>query len=301
MMSVKGLAFRVSVPLVSRFPGAAYVAADGVTWIAWRFMRGLRRRVIRNLLPACDGDVRRARAASLDVFRNIGRYYVDVASLPGRDPATLEDRYLEIDHPERLAALETDRPIVIVSAHAGNPEFAIQALVHRGRPFAALVEQLEPRDYAEALLRTRSSAGGRYYEATVAGLRGGLRELRSGSLLGLIGDRDLQGNGVCVGFLGKRVKLPRGPWEIARREGALVLPILSRRGRGPHARLFVHEAIDVSRGGDEEADICDAVQTWAKLLEKHIRADPGQWTVLEDFWGAHGCVESHRGDSRRSR
>ena len=38
-------------------------------------------------------------------------------------------------------------------------------------------------------------------------------------------------------------------------------------------------------------EIREAIERWCSILEKHLRRDPAQWTVLEDFWEVHRCGE----------
>ncbi len=280
---------RAAQPLVSRFPGAFYPLASAIAWVAWVVRRDLRHNLVRNMLPLCDGDVAKARRVSRQALRNVAQYYVDLGSLPRRDMSMFEARHLEIFHAERLQVLSEPGPLVIVSAHTGNAELAIQALTFRGRPFVALVEALEPRELADYMSRLRSSAGGTFHEATVGGIKAMVSALKQGQIAGVMGDRDIQNTGVCVSFCGRQVKLPRGPWELARRCGAPVLPVFSSRKHGDQFRIDVGELFSVGQTDDLEGDIREAAERFARSLEAHLRRDPGQWTVLEDFWKVHGC------------
>ena len=274
-------------------PGFAYWLADVAAWLAWRYRHGHRRAVRRNLLPALDGDRDATRDASLEVFKNVGRYYVDMATMKYRDLDELNTQELEIVGEERLDQFRAADRAMIVSAHIGNPEVAVQALSRRGRDFAALVEPLAERAYAQVLLDIRASGGGHYYEATISGARAALRDLRAGTVLCTLGDRDLHGTGVCIQFMDRFVRVPRGPWQIARREGALVFPMFAERVGRRGTRVTIEEPFLVPRGGELEHDICRAATRWAKLLEDAIRRAPGQWTVMEDFWRVYRCCPDH--------
>jgi KDO2-lipid IV(A) lauroyltransferase len=116
-----------------------------------------------------------------------------------------------------------------------------------------------------------------------------LAALKEGQIAGVMGDRDIQETGVCVTFCGRQVRVPRGPWELARRFDAPVLPVFSARKHGDQFRIDVGEAFHVARSGDLECDIRGAAERYVRLLEAQLRRDPGQWTVLEDFWKVHGC------------
>ncbi|NJD64827.1 MAG: lysophospholipid acyltransferase family protein [Chloroflexi bacterium] len=280
---------RATHPLASRYPGAFYRVASAAAAVAWVVRRDLRRNLVRNMLPLCDGDLAQAKRASKKAMKHAAQYYVDLASLSRRDISRFEESHLEIFHAERLEILAAQGPLVIVSAHTGNAELAIQVLTYRGRPFVALVEALEPRELAEYMLSLRSSAGGTFHEATFGGVRAMMAALKNGQIAGVMGDRDIQDTGVCVTFCGRHVKVPRGPWELARRFDAPVLPVFSARKHGDQFRIDVGEVFRVARTGDLECDIRRAAERYVRLLEAQLRRDPGQWTVLEDFWKVHGC------------
>lgn len=280
---------RITHPLASRYPVAFYRVASMAAGVAWIVRRDLRRNLVRNMLPVCNGDLLRAKRASKQAMKHVAQYYVDLATLPRRDISTFEAEHLEVFHAERLEVLLAPGPLVIVSAHTGNAELAIQALTYRGRSFVALVEALEPRELAEYMLKLRSSAGGTFHEATFGGVRALLAALKEGQIAGVMGDRDIQHTGVCVAFCGRQVKLPRGPWELARRFDAPVLPVFSARKHGDQFRIDVGEVFHVAQTEDLERDIRDAAERYVRLLEAQLRRDPGQWTVLEDFWKVHGC------------
>jgi phosphatidylinositol dimannoside acyltransferase len=280
---------RLAQPLMARFPGVAYRLASAAGWLAWTFRRDLRRRVTRNLRPLCGGDRERARREGLQAVQNVARYFVDLASLPRRDMARFEAEHLEVFHAERLEMLNEPDPVIIVSAHCGNAELAIQAIGHRGRPFVALVEAQEPPEWSAYMLGLRTANGAGFVEANSDGLRVAIRALRDGQVLGLMADRDLQGTGVCVELFGQAAKLPRGPWDLALRHNARVVPIFSSRKRRDQFRVWVGEPFTIEAENGREAAIEAAARHYAALLERHLRRDPGQWLVLEDFWRNHRC------------
>jgi lauroyl/myristoyl acyltransferase len=288
---VKALAMRVAVPLVQRTPGLGYLVAELAAAAMWVLRSSLRRQAIANLAPFV-GSPRAARRASFQAFLNVGRYYVDLALIPRRDPRTFERQHVYVETPERLPSVEQPGPVIFVSAHYGNPDQLVQFLTSRRPTFTAVVERLEPPAVHRLLERLRSSHGGEFVEADLKGTRRCLERLRAGEPVAIVGDRDLTGRGVCVTLAGRRVKLPRGPWELARRTGAPVVPVFLRRlGRSDFA-AWIGEPIPVSREGEHEEAVAAAVCRWAAVLEEQIRRDPGQWLVLEDFWEAHRCGES---------
>ncbi len=276
-------------PFIARFPQAFYRLALVAAWLAWEVRRDMRQNVIRNMLPLCDGDLRRAKREGLHVCQNVGKYWVDMISMQRREMANFERDHLTLINAEYLEAIEQPGPVVAVSAHTGNAELAVQALTYRGRGFVAMVEALDPPQWSKRVLALRSAAGGRFYEADFAGVRACMEALRDGQVLGMMGDRDIQLSGVCVTMFGRQVKVPRGPWELARRTNALVVPVFCRRIHTDNFEVDLAEPFRVAVTDAPEADIRKAAERYTLLLEAHLRRDPGQWGVLEDFWRNHAC------------
>lgn len=279
---------RLSLPVLGRlrrwaYPSAALVA-PGALWHG-----RTRSRLRRNFAPLCGGDMRRASTASARALANVAQYYVDLGSFRYRDFARLERDHLTIEHLERSAVLDRPGPRLIVAAHTAGTELALRALLPRGYAFTGLVEPVSNPRLSRFLLDWRRAAGGQFFEADLGGVRQCLAALRAGGLVTLVADRDIQGTGVCVEFFGRRVRFPRGPWDLAARTGAPVLPLLCARVRADHIRVVIGEPISVEGGRDREAAVAAAAQQWAGVLERFLAADPGQWMVMEDFWKVHGC------------
>lgn len=288
-MTPKLFMMRILRPGATRFPRLFYRVALACGWVAWHVRPTMRRRVIRNLLPLCEGDVARAKREGQRVFQYVAQYYVDLASIPRRPMERFEEDHLTLINSQHLKALERPGPVVAVSAHTGNAELAVQALMYRGRGFVALVEALSPPSISEYILNMRSAAGGRFYETDFGGVRACVEALKHGQVLGLMGDRDIQHTGVCVTLFGRAVHVPSGPWELARRTDALVMPIFCRRIHNDDFQVDIGEPFRVGAVDAPAADIRKAAEHYASLLEAHLRGDPGQWLVVEDFWDEHRC------------
>lgn len=278
-------------PVVARYPSFAYRTARVVGWLAYQTQPRVRRNVVRNLLPLCDGDLEQAKRAGKQACIYVAQYYVELLGLPRRDLQRFERENLEFVNPEHLDLLDDPGPVVAVSCHTGNAELAVQALTNHGREFVALVEAQRPPEWAAYVLKLRSAHGGSFHETDFTGIRAALQVLRAGGVLGVMGDRDIQGSGICVEFFGKHVKLPRGPWELARRTNAMVFPVFTTRIKNDRFRAAMEEPFRMVQTDDPEEDIRVAVRKFARLLETHLRADPAQWVVLEDFWKVHACDE----------
>lgn len=290
MRDARSVAFDLAGPVAGRLSLVAYPVAEFGGSAAWRLRPGLRRAVMRNLHFA---GVPRAelRDASRRAIVRAASYWVDAMSMPYRDMTTFEASNLQIEGAEHLAAFAEPGPIIIASAHTGNAELAIQALLARQRPFVALVEPLEPPEFMARMLRNRSSAGATFVPADREGLRVCIRALRDGGVAGLMADRDFAGTGICVELFGRCVRLPLGPWELARRHHARVIPMFSLRRRRDQFTVHAFEPFDVSRTSDAETDIREAASHWVRCFEAVLAPDPAQWVLLYDYLREHACAE----------
>lgn len=278
-------------PVVTRYPRVFYRVSTLTGLGMWVLTKEIRANVRRNQEVLLGQGARWSWRQGWQVCTYVSQYYVDLAQVARLNLATFEAEHLEIAGQEHLRVLDAPGPIIVTSAHMGNAEFAIQALTGRGREFVAVVERQEPPEWSKFILELRSAAGGKFYEAGYQALRACLEALDQGHVVGMMADRDIQGTGIGTVLCGRAVKLPRGPWELARRTNALVLPIFSVRKRDENFRIFVEEPFRVEQTADPEGDVRRAVERFAGLLETHLRRDPQQWTVLEDFWRVHGCGE----------
>ncbi len=279
---------RAGAAFAQRWPGAAYAVADAAAALLWAVRFRLRRTAVENLLPVV-GTRGAAFRSSFGVFRNVARYYVDLALIPKRPPASFERAHVYVENPQLLPLVDAPGPTVFVTAHFGHPDQLVQFLTTRRPDFVALVEPLQPREVSDFVNALRAAHGGTFLPLGAAAVRRCLEQLRAGGAVALVADRDLTGTGVCVELCGRRARLPRGPWELARRTGARVVPVFFwRLARGEFAARIEPEVRVASDLPLEEA-VARACQEWARLLERHLRRHPDQWLVLEPFWEVHRC------------
>jgi lauroyl/myristoyl acyltransferase len=110
-----------------------------------------------------------------------------------------------------------------------------------------------------------------------------LRVLREGGLLAAHGDRDPSGHGWSLEFFGARASFPPGPFLLAARSGALILPTFFLLDRDRRFRVVYEEPIDLGEDPGDDA-VRGAMERWLRLLERAIGARPEQWYCFYPFW-----------------
>lgn len=278
-------------------PLTALAEAAGELW--YRAAPGRAAQARRNLLRvvtalAADGRGTPAvRAAATDpaalerlvrrAFGHSARYYLEVARTPAVRPADLEQR-IHVETPDTVAdAFEPGRGVLFVGLHFGSLELPGLFLASRVGGAVAPMETIEDPDLQAWFIRTRGAMGVR-----IVGLREARRELlaalRSGTSVGLVGDRDLTGGGTLTGLFGAPAMLPLGPAMLAVEAAAPLFVVGVRRGTvGRYLGRLI--AVPVPVDGSRRERVTSLTSDLARAFEAIIADAPEQWwSVFFPIW-----------------
>jgi len=285
----KYLLFLIAIQTIGRLPlRLGYAIADLAGRLAYRLVSGNRRNVISNLRRAMGAEApeREVEAAARKVFVNVAKYYVDLVRMPHMDlDGFYKKRFRHYGFDEYLlTAVAEGKGVVLLSAHLGNPELAVQGMLPRGVKAFALTEPLQPPRLSRLVDRLRASKGNVFAPVGFAGVKQAMRTIREGGVVALMGDRDIEGPRASLPFFGEEALMPVGPIEVALRTGAPLLPCFSVRGAGGKLEAYVEERLPLERTGDMEADARAGALLFLRRLEPRIREHPDQWIVLESLW-----------------
>lgn len=239
---------------------------------------------IRHVLgpDASDEEVDRV---SRQCARNTGRYYADVVGMHRMDIKKFWDEDMTIDGLEYLReARAAGRGVIIASAHYANPEFAVQGLAAIGIKVFALVEPLDPPELGRLMRGLRAVHGHVYEPVSFGAIKDALAWLRGGGVSAILIDRDLQKRGIVLDFCGAPARFPTGAVDLAMRTNAMLLPGWVRRTGGFKIYTRLGPPLELIRTGDREADLRTNTAALLALFEKHLKEDPGQWSVLDPIW-----------------
>jgi len=180
--------------------------------------------------------------------------------------------------------MASGRGVLMALPHVGTWEWGGAWLALEGYPMTSVAEPVEPKSLYDWFVAKREAMGLRILPMgrDVGGEL--LRTLRAGGLVGLLCDRDIQGNGIEVEFFGERTTLPGGPATLALRTGAAVLPTAVYSGPGRSHTTVVMPPLDTARTGSLREDVTRVTQALAKDLEKLIRRAPDQWYLFQPNW-----------------
>ena len=170
---------------------------------------------------------------------------------------------------------------VIALPHVGSWEWGGSFLNSLGLGMVAVAEELDPPELFNWFKQKRESIGIcieplNEHAGTIL-----LQTLRDGGVVGLLCDRDIQGNGVEVEFFGERVRIPAGPATLALRTGATLVAAACYSGPGRDHFAVITPPIRAERLGRLREDVTRVSQLVAVELEGLIRRAPEQWHVLQ--------------------
>ena len=273
------LADRVVAALPSR---AAYGLADlaGDAW--YRLSPNRRRQVAANLGRVCSATGRPSRGPQFrdlvrSSFRNHARYYVELLRAPHY---ALDEigRIVEVPDWDVFEGPLRGGPAILISAHLGNFEPFGVFLAANGLRAMSPIEEVRPPELFEFLAARRG--GGSVELVPLERARTALgRRLREGGLVGIIGDRLLEGGGHPVTMFGHPTAVPIGPAALAVTHRASV--IVGRCLRtGPDRFRVEGELIPLPDTGSRRGDVLALSDRIAARFERDIAAAPEQW------WGA---------------
>jgi len=262
---------------------AAAVVGDAL----FEFRDGHRDMVSRNLRRVVGdvGDEALRRWAKRS-FRAYARYWVEGARL-GSTPRTEVLQRFVVDGFEHLEeGMAQGRGVVMALPHVGSWEYGGAFLSAVGYPMTAVAERLEPPELFEYFVAQRAAMGLTIVPLGPHSMTEVMQAIRSGALVGLLSDRDLNDAGVEVDFFGERTTMPGGPATAALRTGAVLLTGAVYSGPGRDHRAVINPPVDTARQGSFRADVHRVTQCIATEFEGLIRRAPEQWHVFQPLWPA---------------
>jgi KDO2-lipid IV(A) lauroyltransferase len=225
-------------------------------------------------------DARERRRIVREMFRATGRNLVDLFRLPriGAEGFARIVSFEGLEHLDR--ALARGRGAVILSAHLGNWEVLAAALAARGYPMTIIARRIFDARSDRLLNRWRRACGVRVVTRQ-DGLYPAVRALRRGEIVGTLVDQDTGGPSVFADFFGRPARTPEGPFRIARRTGAALVPLWIHLGvDGVHRVRVLPEIPEPAAGGDARED----AECWHRILEEAVREHPEQWVWYHRRW-----------------
>jgi lauroyl/myristoyl acyltransferase len=285
-VNITYLAYRLGGIIVPKIPAVlGYTACQLIGGILYQFNKRGRENISLNLRrimgpQSSQAEIkRRTRAA----FNYILYNYFDLFRLPSLDDETADQLVTVTGWENVEAALAGGRGILMTSAHLGNIEVVLYAMLLRGLSITIPVERITPPELFEYISNLRMSKGLKLIPID-GPLLDVIRSLKKGGVVGVAGDRDITQTGQAVDFFGYPARLPDGHLRLALKTGAPLVVGFSRRNPDHTYYAYFLPAFYLPTEGTDEERIRAGMQFVVAKMEKAIRQNPEQWTVTVSIW-----------------
>lgn len=251
-----------------------------------KYLRAVKGNYSRILdLPADHSEVRRVAWA---MGHQHAYHWIDFFRWSQLPPEQLEQNIASIEGEQHFkAARASGRGTLLLTAHMGNPEVGAVGLGTHFEPVHVLYwrDRFATAEEFRTRMRLRGNVHGIPVDASPFAAVPALRILQSGGIVAGHGDRDFSDQGWPVSFFGATAKLPPGPFMLAARANALILPTFFLLTPERRFRVIYEEPMSVEGDGAVEERAHAAMHAWAAILERRIREFPDQWYCFYPFWG----------------
>jgi Kdo2-lipid IVA lauroyltransferase/acyltransferase len=176
------------------------------------------------------------------------------------------------------AARRRGKGVIFLTGHMSAWELSSFAQALYGYPLHFLVRPVSNRRIDELINGYRCLSGNRPIEKNRSA-RAILKTLGEAGTVGILMDHNTAiEEGVFVNFFGIPASTTSGLARLALRTDAAVVPgFLIWDGARRKYRLRFEAAVELSRSGDEEADVLENTQRFTSVIEEQVRRHPDQW------------------------
>jgi Kdo2-lipid IVA lauroyltransferase/acyltransferase len=291
------LAVRTVGAVLQMFPPAVGCRiGDRIARLVSYFDRRHRAVALDNLRHAFpDRPEAELRRLVRDVYGHLGELLAELLYIPRKWHARTIDRYVTAPDRERLAgAIRSGRPVLVVTAHVGNWEALGYWLGLSGFAGEVVARPLDNPHLDRVFRQFRERTGNRLL-AKHGDFDKMRRVLAGGGLLYTLTDQDAGPRGLFVEYFGRPASTHKVAAFLARRSGATVVVLGTRRVGSPLRHEFrVTDVIpkeEYERRPDATAALTRRVTA---AVERLVRLDPRQYLWLHRRWKTQPPVQALR-------
>jgi KDO2-lipid IV(A) lauroyltransferase len=183
-----------------------------------------------------------------------------------------------------IEALAKQKGVIVVSAHLGNWEIALQYCpCYLQMPLTGVAKKLRNSTLDRLVHRLRTRFGNR-----IIYKKGALPEmtqtLRQGEIQGILMDISRRFDGVEVQFFGRRATATPAAALLALRCKSPVVPVFSHRNHKGELVIKVERPVEIKRTGNLRSDLQTNTQLITDSVELAVRKNPEQWNWILKRW-----------------
>ncbi len=233
---------------------------------------------VRVAFPDLSDDERNA--IVLGMFRHLGSSLFEICWIPRLDARKLAETTDFAGVENLRAAVEAGKGVVLFTGHCGNWEWLGASIALAGFDINTIAREITDSNLNDFIVETRSAHGiGTIGRGSAASAKAILQTLRSGTILAMLIDQNIDAENVEVPFFGIPALTPVGPARLAIRSGAAAIAaFIERRGDRQFVRF---EPPVFTKKGDDPAEL---TRVMTEAIEQQVRRRPEQWVWMHKRW-----------------
>jgi Kdo2-lipid IVA lauroyltransferase/acyltransferase len=246
----------------------------------------LRRVALLNLQIAFPDWTDAERHAMLrSMARHLAWQAVEFTRFPRYNRDNIEEIVEMEGHENFLTAQRRGNGVLILTGHLGAWELSSFAHAVYGFPMHYIARPLDNARLDKFINRYRGLSGNQPIFKNESA-RAVLKVLNGGGVVGILADQNtLPEEGAFVDFFGKTACTTTGIARLALHTGAPVVPGYAYWDTAANKyKLRFEPAVELVETGNQEQDIVESTQRFAKIIEAIIRKFPDQWVWVHARW-----------------
>ncbi len=248
---------------------------------AFYFMREYRKRALSNLALANDLTLTHSQLIfyAKKSFQNLA---INCLEYPKLAQETDFSRIIHCENPEVAAQIyQKGKGIIFFCGHQSNWEVLFLDGTTRMNGIA-IGKAIKNKRLYNWVVSIREKNGGKIISPRNA-MKEGLRALRKGLFLGIVGDQGMPDSGYSFPFLGRRAWTSTAPALLAYKTQCPIIFAATRRVKGGY-RIRYHDPIwpDLSKPAEQE--IVRMMDKALTQLQESIKRSPGEWLWQHNRW-----------------
>ncbi|HAJ79770.1 MAG TPA: hypothetical protein DCO75_08350 [Fibrobacteres bacterium] len=225
----------------------------------------------------------RINSCAENVYADLGKNAFDALYLARLDDQKLARYVVCDDLSEFRNAHARGNGIMAITAHCGCFEMLLHYFAAQGFPCFAIGSKLYDGRLDKFVSGLRSGKNIAYLHRS-DNLRGMIRLLKEGRVMGALIDQDTNVDGIFAHFLGSLAYTPSGAVKLARRNNIPVFVVTTARLENNKHEIFISKEIRLHEFEDETEDCVRAIEIINSHISSTIERFPSQWVWMHRRW-----------------
>lgn len=250
--------------------------------LAFRFMTDYRKRTLSNLALANDLNLASEAALIETAKQSFENLAINVLEYPRFDAEKNFSRVIACENPEIADALyKQGQGIIFFCGHQSNWEALFLDGTRRMKGIA-IGKSIKNSLLYRWILSIREKHGGRIIAPRNA-VKEGLRALRQGIFIGIVGDQGMPDSGYSFPFLGRRAWTSTAPALLAYKTNSPIIVATTRRTKTGY-RIRYSDPIWPNQEASADTEVIRMMDHSLTLLQDSIKEAPGEWLWQHNRW-----------------